>query len=70
MKSVKFEREPLLSDRCVPLKWVCDGDSDCAHAEDEAGCGRINVSCTIQSSYKLCKDWINNVRISLVNSEG
>ena len=41
-----------MSDRCVPLKWVCDGNSDCAHAEDEAGCGKINVSSIIQVFYK------------------
>ena len=58
-----------MSDRCVPLKWVCDGNSDCAHTEDEAGCGKINVSCTLQASSKLSSDWLNNVVIILVQSE-
>ena len=26
--------------RCIPLKWLCDGDNDCDEGEDEVGCGK------------------------------
>ena len=45
-----------LCDRCVPLKWVCDGNNDCGNAEDEAGCGKINYLCMLLGNIcpKLC----------------
>lgn len=37
--------------RCIPLRWKCDGDWDCRSGEDELGCSPpINVTTTASPS--------------------
>lgn len=50
--------------RCLPAKFLCDGEWDCLDGTDEANCGRLTpldqVSCLyFVSNYKLkCFVWI------------
>lgn len=32
--------------QCIPTSWICDGQPDCFHLEDELGCSKFeSYSC-------------------------
>ena len=37
----EYGRWPCADGRCIMSEWVCDGENDCAGAEDESSCGNI-----------------------------
>ena len=43
--NVEAEFTCKANNKCIPLKWLCDGDPDCSDGEDEGAPHNSTVSC-------------------------
>lgn len=45
------DRFKCKNNRCIPLRWLCDGDNDCGNDEDES-----NTTCSGRETNSICEN--------------